>query len=65
MQDVIESATRLAMCSSSDDPSELMRNVEVEIDKVNRKRGFQLHVARHQSEVLRARAAARGTDPAV
>jgi hypothetical protein len=52
------------MCGSADDPSELMRKLEVEIDKVNRKRSFQLHVARHQSEVLKARAAPRGTDPA-
>lgn len=57
MQDVIEAATRLAMCGSSDDPSALMRNVESEIDKVQRKRSFQRHVARHQAELLEARSA--------
>jgi transcriptional regulator with XRE-family HTH domain len=65
MYEVIETATRLAMCGSSDDPIALMRNVEFEIDKLKRKRGFQRHVARHQAEVLKARAADhRPTDPA-
>jgi transcriptional regulator with XRE-family HTH domain len=64
LAEVIEAATRLAMCGSDDDPTVLMRNVELEIDKVTRKRGFQRHVARHQAEVLEARAATPGTDPA-
>ncbi len=62
MHEVIEAATRLAMCGSSDDPTVLMRTVEFEIDKVQRKRSFQKHVARHQAEVLQARAASQGTD---
>jgi transcriptional regulator with XRE-family HTH domain len=64
MHEVVEAATRLAMCTSNDDPTALMRTLEFEIDKVNRKRGFQRHVARHQAELLKARAATRDTDPA-
>ncbi len=65
MHEVIEAATLLAMCSSSDDPTELMRNLEFEIDKVNRKRGFQRHVARHHADLLEARAVTRGVGSAV
>jgi transcriptional regulator with XRE-family HTH domain len=36
LAEVIEAATRLAMCGSADDPTVLMRNVELEIDKVKR-----------------------------
>jgi transcriptional regulator with XRE-family HTH domain len=64
MHEVIAAATRLAMYGSTDDPTVLMHDVEIEIDKVKRKRGFQRHVARHQAEVLEARAATPGTDPA-
>jgi len=63
MHEVLEAATRLAMCNSNDDPVTLMRNVEFEIDKLKRKRGFQQHVARHQAELLEARAASHATDP--
>jgi len=63
MHEVLEAATRLAMCNSDDDPVTLMRNVEFEIDKLKRKRGFQQHVARHQAELLEARAASHGTEP--
>ena len=64
MHEVIAAATRLAMYGSTDDPTVLMHDVELEIDKVKRKRGFQRHVARHQAEVLKARSATPGTDPA-
>lgn len=67
MHEVLEAATRLAMCGSGDDPMTLMRNVTFEIDKLQRKRSFQMHVARHQAEVLEARTAGQGTpgtDPA-
>ncbi|MFN8028529.1 MAG: helix-turn-helix transcriptional regulator [Acidimicrobiia bacterium] len=64
MHDVLEAATRLAMCGSGDDPMTLMRNVTFEVDKLQRKRSFQMHVARHQAEVLEARSATQGTDPA-
>jgi len=62
MHGVIEAATRLAMCSSGDDPTALMRAVTVEIDKIGRSRDFQTQVARHQAELLQARAASRGND---
>jgi transcriptional regulator with XRE-family HTH domain len=62
MHEALEAATRLAMCNSSDDPVTLMRNVEFEIDKLKRKRSFQQHVARHQAELLQARAPSHGTE---
>jgi len=62
MHGVIEAATRLAMCSSGDDPTALMRAVSAEIDKVGRSRDFQKQVARHQGELLQARAASPGND---
>jgi len=64
MQDVIEAATRLAMCASTDDPTALMRKVAFEIDKLDRKRSFQQNVARHQAELLEARAAGPGNGTA-
>jgi transcriptional regulator with XRE-family HTH domain len=63
MHELIEAATRLAMCTCNDDPTALMRNVEFEIDKLQRKRSFQMHIARHQAEVLAARAASQGNEP--
>jgi transcriptional regulator with XRE-family HTH domain len=63
MHGVIEAATRLAMCGSGDDPTALMRAVEFEIDKAGRSRDFLKQVARHQAELLEARAANQRTDP--
>jgi transcriptional regulator with XRE-family HTH domain len=63
MDDVVDACTRLAMCGSGDDVLDLMRKVELEIDRLTRKRSFQRHVARHSTEVLRARGNAR-TDTA-
>jgi transcriptional regulator with XRE-family HTH domain len=63
MHDVLDAATRLAMCGNTDDATVLMRNVVTEIDKLQRKRSFQQAVARHQSELLEARTTGPGTDP--
>jgi hypothetical protein len=63
MLDLLDAATRLAMCGSNDDPTALMRNVTVQIDKLQRKRSFQQAVARHQAELLETRSANQGTDP--
>jgi transcriptional regulator with XRE-family HTH domain len=62
MHEVIDAATRLAMCTSNDDPSALMRDLQFEIDKLHRKRSFQKHVARHQAEVLAARGATQSPE---
>jgi transcriptional regulator with XRE-family HTH domain len=62
MHEVLDAATRLAMCGNTDDATVLMRNVVTEIDKLQRKRSFQQAVARHQAELLEARATGPGTD---